>query len=187
MKVRNLASTLLLIATAVFASSAGAQESPEQGQGIGFECVSNNGIPTTIVVGPNGEVPMISWTSNHFSNDGWTPEARCRDVTSRLARAHQSGTLEFLTTGRINNLPVICSTSIQGGGCESLIYTLKPNQNPATTLQSLIMVRTGQRGPISETSSRPYIPVSQFTGGSRFGTEKMVRPTKSYGGGGNLF
>lgn len=127
-----------------------------------FECVANRGVPTTIVITPEREVPLIEWTSDHFSNDGWTPEARCRDVTSRIKRAYQAGSMNYFTTGRVNRMPVICSTSVEGGSCEALIYTLKPNQNPAVTLEQLLKVRSGKRGPISETTSRPYIPMSNF-------------------------
>lgn len=163
------------------------QSGATQPQRIQFECVSNRGTPATIVIGPNGEKPMISWTSTYFSNDGWTPESRCKEVTSRISRAYAAGTLSYFTTGRINNMPVICSTSTQGGSCESLIYTLKPNQNPGATLKALLKVRAGEGGPIEETTSRVYIPLSQFTGGTKFKPDRAISPQLKNTNDGSLF
>jgi len=165
----------------------GQQSGVPQPQKIQFECVSNRGIPATIVIGPNGEKPMISWTSTYFSNDGWTPESRCKEVTSRISRAYAAGTLNYFTTGRINNMPVICSTRTQGGSCESLIYTLKPNQNPGATLKALLKVRAGEGGPIEETTSRIYIPLTQFTGGTQFKPDRSISPQLKKPNDGSLF
>lgn len=168
--------------------SASAQQinEPSQSQ-IQFECVSNNGTPTTIVIGPSGEKPLISWKSTYFANDGWSPESRCKEVTSRISRAYTTGALNYFTTGRINNMPVICSTSTQGGSCESLIYTLKSNQNPGATLKALLKVRAGEGGPIEETTSRVYIPLSQFTGGFQFTPDRAIRAPLKKPNDGNLF
>lgn len=169
-------------------TSASAQQNTELPQSkIQFECVSNRGIPTTIVIGPSGEKPMISWKSTHFANDGWTPESRCKEVTSRISRAYDAGTLRYFTTGRINNMPVICSTSSERGSCESLIYTLKPNQNAGATLKALLKVRAGESGPIEETTSRIYIPLSQFTNGSEFKADKLIDRQTKRPQEGNLF
>jgi len=168
-------------------SASAQQSSTSQSPTIQFECVSNKGTPTTIVIGPNGEKPMISWTSTYFSSDGWSPESRCKEVTARISRAYAAGTLSYFTTGRINNMPVICSTSTQGGSCESLIYTLKSNQNPGATLKALLKVRAGEGGPIEETTSRVYIPLTQFTGSTQFKPDRAINAPLKKPNDGNLF
>lgn len=190
--MKRLAQILLLpiigpASLSVSFSASAQQSSSLESPTIQFECVSNKGTPTTIVISPNGEKPMISWTSTYFSSDGWTPESRCKEVTSRISRAYAAGTLTYFTTGRINNMPVICSTSTQSGSCESLIYTLKPNQNPGATLKALLKVRAGGVGPIEETTSRIYIPLSQFTGGTQFKPERAISPQLKKPNDGRLF
>ena len=101
-------------------------------QAKSFVCSSASGVPATSAVTPNGEVPVIRWTSTTFSGAGWSPERRCQEVTARFNSYMEKGMLEYITTGRMNSLPVICVTRTEGGGCDGLLYTLKPGQNPET-------------------------------------------------------
>lgn len=126
---------------------------------VGFVCSSDLGTPTTVVVSSGKERPFIRWSSDRFADAGWSAERRCEAVSQRLQESYDKGNLKFLTTGRMNGLPVVCSTDRDGGSCIDLIYTLKPEQNPATTLSNLLQARQGTSGPISETSRRAYFSV----------------------------
>lgn len=130
---------------------------------VGFICSSDLGTPTTVVVSPGKERPFIRWSSDRFADAGWTAERRCEAVSQRLQESYDKGSLKFLTTGRMNGQPVICSTDRDGGSCIDLIYTLKPGQNPATTLSNLLQARKGTAGPISETSRRVYFSIEALT------------------------
>jgi hypothetical protein len=126
---------------------------------VGFICSNDLGTPATVVVSSGKERPFIRWTSDRFAGSGWSAERRCEAVSQRLQESYDKGSLKFLTPGRMNGLPVVCSTDRDGGSCIDLIYTLKPGQNPATTLSNLLQARQGTSGPISESSRRAYFSV----------------------------
>ncbi len=120
-----------------------------------------NGVPATVVKTKSGkQVPIIYWKSSTFSGSGWTPERRCREVSMRFQQFHSTDNLEFITTGRMNGLPVICVANSNGGPCAGLLYTLKPGQNATATLQKLFDVQKKPDGsPLEETTSRMYVSV----------------------------
>ena len=83
----------------------------------------------------------------------WSPEARCQEVSKRFESYHRDGTLNFLTTGRMNRQSVVCVAQSQGGPCSGLLFTLKPGSNPGQTLQKLLDVRHRATGPLNESAS----------------------------------
>lgn len=128
----------------------------------GFICGTSSGVPTTKAAKSDGsQVDIIRWTSNSFSADGWGPQRRCQEVSKRFDQYLKEGRLKYLTTGRMNGVPVICTSLTNGGPCDGLLYTLKPNQNPTVTLENLMEVKKQKRGPLNETTSRIYISIDQ--------------------------
>lgn len=128
-----------------------------------FLCTSIGGVPTTVAATSDGRsVPVIRWTSRAFDNAGWPPERRCRDVSARFDIYHREGRLKYLTTGRINDKPVICTTTSMGGGCDRLLYTLKPDQSASATLQNLLDVRVKARAPLVESNGRTYLSINEL-------------------------
>jgi hypothetical protein len=130
-----------------------------------FFCSSYSGAPATMKSTASGKnVPVILWKSNAFATDGWTPEKRCQEVSQRFSQLHQSGRLRYLTTGRMNGVPVICAAISEGSGCAEggLLYTLKPGQNAGETLRNLLAIRVKATGPLTESTARPYISIEQI-------------------------
>lgn len=174
-----------ILAVAGLAAASALTASPAQAAASGFSCGTSNGVPTTIALTDDGRsVPMIRWTSNVFDGSGWTPARRCQEVSQRFESYRQQGRLAYVTTGRINGLPVICTAARDGGACDGLLYTLKPGQDPTTALKLLFDVRYKARGPLNETSSRLYISMDQLLaakGGassSPSSTSSSAEPTK---------
>lgn len=126
-----------------------------------ISCLNNAGTPTTVVATKTGkQVPIIYWKSTTFSGSGWTPERRCQEVSTRFQTYHEQGKLDYITTGRMNGMPVLCVTSVEGGACEGLLYTLKPGQNATVTLKKLFDIQTKPgTAPLQETTSRIYVDV----------------------------
>mgnify|MGYP002785197773 CR=1 FL=1 len=124
---------------------------------------SPNGVPTTYVNTPSGNMPLVRWVSHFFNHSGYTPEVRCRDVSQRFNRFYNQGILNFITTGYINNLPVVCVATQIGGPCTATLFTLKPNQNATSTIQQLFDVRAGASGPLHESGDRIYIDMRPYT------------------------
>lgn len=93
-----------------------------------FYCGTDGGIPATLVAHPvRKEIVFIRWTSSYFSNAGWTPEKRCEEVSPRFQSNKEAKTLDYIISGTLNGLPVLCGSSSSGGGCseKTLLFTLK--------------------------------------------------------------
>lgn len=129
----------------------------------GFVCASSNGSPATQAVTRDGrQVPVIRWTSAVFNDAGWNPQRRCEEVSERFNTYLREGRLKYITTGRMNGLPVICTARSNSSGCDGLLYTLKPGQDATATLKSLLEIRVKARGPLYETTSRLYVSVDEL-------------------------
>ncbi|WP_114994150.1 COP23 domain-containing protein [Synechococcus sp. UW179A] len=124
----------------------------------------DQGIPVTVVKTKTGKsVPIIYWKSTTFSGSGWTPERRCQEVSARFQQFHSSNSLDYITTGRMNGLPVICVANSDGGACAGLLYTLKPGQNATSTLKKLFNIqRKPGSAPLEETTARLYVNVDSI-------------------------
>lgn len=128
-----------------------------------FVCGSAAGTPATNVVTADGrQVPVIRWTSTTFNDAGWSQERRCQEVSSRFDTFLKQGRLAYITTGRINGLPVICTAANRGGACDGLLYTLKPGQDATATLKNLLEIRVKARGPLNETNERLYVSLPEL-------------------------
>ncbi|MBD2043745.1 COP23 domain-containing protein [Microcoleus sp. FACHB-672] len=133
-----------------------------------FECRQDD-YYVTVAVRKNGTVsdPMIVWTTEEFSEAGFPPAKRCAEVTSRLnsAIAQNSGTLNglYLTAGRVNGLPVICSVNNTRAGCNgnNVLFTLKRENNPNTVLEKLFSA-SGTGTPIQQSGGQNYVDLSKL-------------------------
>lgn len=130
-----------------------------------FSCGQSGGVPATVALTQRGMVPVIRWSSGYFDEAGFTSAVRCQMVSERFETFYKNGTLDFLTTGKMNGQKVVCVTAKQGGGClsDGLLFTLKNESNPGQTLKDLMNVRSGAAGPLNESSSpRVYIDMEKF-------------------------
>ncbi len=127
-----------------------------------FVCSTSNGIPATVAKTANGEVPVILWSSDYFNSAGYTPESRCKQVSSRFQTYYEKGSLKFMTTGRMNRQNVVCVAERENGPCSGLLFTLKPGSNPNETLEKLLARRSQSGGPLNETRDRVYIDMNHY-------------------------
>ncbi len=143
-------------------------ESPSQAQrGQGFYCDTSGGSPATMYQSSQGGTEKwISWDSNFFADAGWTPAARCGEVSNRLESFRAAKLLKYVTVGRMNGENVICTASEKNGRCSGLIYTLKPGQDAIRTLYTFFGLREGSAGVpvLSESAEIPYIDVTKRLG-----------------------
>ena len=89
-----------------------------------------------------GELPMIRWSDGSFPPP-YTPLERCKEVTRRFNQFNNNGTLKYMTTGTINNSPVICVAGYEGGEClpNGLLITLKYGRDPDIALKRILDTR----------------------------------------------
>lgn len=143
-----------------------------------FSCSLGKGAPTTMAQTKRGYVPVIRWTSEYFGASGWSPEARCEEVSKRFEAYYKQGILNFLTTGRMNRQSVVCVADYKGGPCSGLLFTLKPGSNPGRTLQRLLAVRYTATGPLNESTARVYIDMEDFLSKAPVEKEAGATPTQ---------
>lgn len=108
-----------------------------------FYCEENGENPVTRVRTSSGNIPVIVWKTTVFRN--YPPVVRCRHVSRRFQQFNAEGRLnDYITTGWINNQPVICVTPAVGDRCtrsEQLLFTLRHRDNPQGILNRLLEVR----------------------------------------------
>lgn len=152
MKLASL--TNVLAAGAIALGSVTAIHQPSQAQNTTFFCGTSQGVPATLASTPRGTVVVVQWVSKHFSRGGYNPQTRCDEVSARFQKHYTQGNLNFITAGYLNNQPAICAGN-GGIPCTSdkLLFTLKPGQNAARTIQQLFNVRTGAAGPLRESTN----------------------------------
>jgi hypothetical protein len=145
----------LLVSTLVFSSTiALASQVQARPTTTTFQCVTSG--RNFVTIARRGSVttdPMIVWKSTEFGRE-YTPWQRCQIVSDRLTQAvaENGGRLTNLqlTTGIVNNLPVVCYISGRGR-CNSrnILFTLdKRNaKNPSVVLTRLINFAQDGGGP----------------------------------------
>ncbi len=107
-----------------------------------YSCINKNGVPLTVVDTEKGRVELIVWKSDYFRASNWTPQRRCDEVSRRFQQFNDSKRLKYITTGTMNNYPVVCVGKLkapQGYDCEKdgLLITLQAGDNANQVLKSL--------------------------------------------------
>ncbi|WP_052035220.1 COP23 domain-containing protein [Xenococcus sp. PCC 7305] len=144
---------VLFTSTAVITSAIMINQ-PSRAQSMTFRCQpdnSANSIPTTYAVTPDGTKPVIKWKSDYFEQSAYTPMRRCNEVTERFNNFYSQGMLQDLTPGWVNKQPVVCATL----SCteDTLLFTLRPDQDPDQVLQELFANRQGASTPTFQCST----------------------------------
>jgi hypothetical protein len=122
---------------------------------------SSKNIPTTMAKTSRGPVPVIHWVST--LGESFTPENRCKIVSEKFQQFYTDGTLNYLTTGTVNQLPVICAAKSENGPCTGVLFTLKPNSDPGQTLKRLLSIRDRAPGAVlNESDARIYVNMADF-------------------------
>jgi Circadian oscillating protein COP23 len=151
--------------------------------GSKFYCGQSKGVPTTMATTSRGAVPVIRWLSTLGEN--YTPEKRCQIVSEKFQTFYNDGTLNYLTTGVVNQLPVICAAQQENGPCSGVLFTLKPNSDPGQTLQRLLSIRDRAPGLVlNESAPQLYVNMADFlntapTDTDQASNEAIPTPTQS--------
>ncbi|GAB4297618.1 MAG: hypothetical protein Fur0025_35720 [Oscillatoriaceae cyanobacterium] len=144
--------------------AAAAFSPPSQAQSPQYYCGTSDGAPTTMYSDGTGEpIPLIRWIYDGFGN--WSPQRRCEEVSRRFQQYENEGTLEFMTTGRMNGYDVVCVARSQEGGCEGrLLFTMPPGRNPKEAVEELLNVAGVHQNndPRSLVNGRLYIDIDQL-------------------------
>ena len=112
--------------------------------------------PTTVAWAPRGKIAIVDWTIESFPN--YPPQQRCNEVSPRFHQAYHNDTLGLITNGKMNNQPVICTAKEPGGACETLLMTLRPEDNSLQILNHFRRLFKGEQvGPVKHNAGTPQI------------------------------
>lgn len=124
----------------------------------GFDRASGQRLPTTYAWTEKGKIAIVRWSKKWGSGQAFSPQKRCEEVSPRFQEAFNNGTLNFITNGTINGQPAICAASEDKGACQTLLMTLRPEENPLQILNELKNVLNGRSaGPIQHSSGTPQV------------------------------
>jgi hypothetical protein len=131
MKIRAV--TKIITAGAIALGATAIIQQPSSAQTNQFVCDSSSGIPTILANG----FPIMTFRYLGFGK--YTPQMRCQHIANKFNVFAPTGKLKFLTSGIVNNYPVICFVSTYGTPChpDTVLLTLKPDDNAAVVLQQL--------------------------------------------------
>lgn len=154
----NGASSFILFVSLFLGIQSGMTQ-PIEGQ-KGFYCDTSGSVPSTVYQNAEGVKEVwIKWVSDALAN--YDPLTRCQQVSDRFEKYRRSQQLQYITVGRINGQNVVCTASKINGACEGLLFTLKPGQDPLTTLYKLLdWQRDKASDPSLSESASAYIDVS---------------------------
>lgn len=166
--MKKLLGVMLLVAG--ISTGVSLDETVQAQSNFSFQCRKNSqNTWTTFVTRKDGsQSQFIKWLQDDLVLAGYPPERRCREVTGRLNVLANKGGKPKLTYGSINRIPVICVTDRKGGSCQSLLYTLKPKQDPEETLRNLMLLNKSKfNGPalVESASCRIYVDVEAVVQG----------------------
>jgi hypothetical protein len=159
--------TTLFLTTTLASTPVFAQE--DANNQIRFICstsrYSENGksVPTTFLWTPNFQKAMVTWTS---VLGGVKPQQRCKIVSQNFQTAFNNGSLNYVTNAFQNGNKVICSVSSIDGGCDTVLFTLRPQDKSKDVLKRLNKLWFGSvtTDSIIEQSQEKkfYIDIRQF-------------------------
>jgi len=121
------------------------------------------GTYTTYAETPKGKQAIIRWKSEYFSKSGWTPKARCEEVSPQFQQAADNNQLNYITNDIKNNLPVVCAAIDETERCGMMLFTLRPEDDPETVREMLTNLgKGGAMKPIEQSGGdKVYIPMSE--------------------------
>lgn len=134
-----------------------------------FRCQRVGGNYATVAVQRGGRTaPLIAWSTEEFSDAGYTPQRRCNEVTNRfnsvLRENGNSLRNIYLTVGPVNRLVVLCHTGNMNSGCNrsNVLFTLSQrnqrDRDPREILENLFNRRVLSSGnPVQESGGQPYV------------------------------
>ena len=146
------------------------QEIPKQE--VSFRCriqfLKGKKVHTTMAFVPDKKperyVSIIAWKSDSFPGSEWTPKKRCDEVSKKFQKFHQQGRLDYLTTGKLNGLGVICAAKPGECNKNNILFSVRPGVNPTTVLAELKDIKEGRTSDITWQNSgeNTYLNLGEY-------------------------
>ncbi|HEY9806075.1 MAG TPA: COP23 domain-containing protein, partial [Candidatus Obscuribacterales bacterium] len=109
-------------------NSSGGSTSTEAANGPRFTCEVLNGQYTVVYHPESRPSESYPWATPSQLGGGWTPQARCSEISRRLEFYRPDG-LQEMRTAVENNYNTVCVTTEKNSSCR-IVLTVPPNQDP---------------------------------------------------------
>ncbi|MDJ0718934.1 MAG: COP23 domain-containing protein [Prochloraceae cyanobacterium] len=110
----------------------------------GYDRDSDKHYPTTYAWTSRGKIAIVRWKSEWFESSQWNPQSRCEVVSPRFQQAYNNGSMNFFTYSWQNNQKVVCTAYQKGGDCVTMLFTLRPEDDPVETIADLTDILNGR-------------------------------------------
>ncbi len=128
---------------------------------INFFCGMNQGILTTLVRTPRGDLAVKRWIIDDTEMTDSRPQKQCEEVSERFQTYYSKGELAYITTGIMNDQAVVCTTYANGSACSGFLFALEDGQNTHLALQQLFPASDSWEVDNSD-NSLFYLDVDQY-------------------------
>ena len=140
-----------------------------------FTCEMLNGQYTVVYHPESRPSESYPWATPSQLGGGWTPQARCQEISRRLELYRPDG-LQEMRTAVENNYNTVCVTTEKNSTCR-IVLTVPPNQDPLTTrdrvFQNLTIADSGQQTQAANTFVGSSRVGNSSVGGSSRGGDKL--------------
>ncbi len=125
----------------------GGNDGTQTAEGPRFTCEYVGGQYTVMYHPQSQEGLAYAWATPTALGGGWTPEARCNEISRRL-EAYRPDGLQELRTAVENNYNTICVTTQENPACR-IVLTVPPGQDPRAirdrVFQNLTVADSGRQ------------------------------------------
>lgn len=148
-------------------------------------CGKDGETPTTVVDNGSRTVGLIRWVANFAGDSEWTPQARCEQVSKKLAQNQESGALVEIVPAQANGYRVLCASPSKVDSSNytcpdaQILLTLRPDDpDPSVFIDRLFELNTGK----SSEAIRTGNALTKINGVSNLNfslLKRYARPTSS--------
>ena len=147
MRFKYISSLATLGVMAIATTSAMAESGVSNS--VNFVCIKENGTSVTVSQSNGESKPVFHWQGNLLASSGANATELCNDVAIRLNEyvaanyraesdnSAQNFNFSFRADEQLG-LPTICATNDSTTGCEAVLFTLSPTDNPVKTASNLL-------------------------------------------------
>lgn len=137
-------------------SLAAIYQQPVLAERSSFYCDTAKSPPMTYIKSRGRKSAVIRW---NLAVNRASALQRCRIVSQRFQRLHDSGNLRFFKVGKLNGYPVVCGARTSGERCNgaNLLFTLIRGTDPNTVLAKLLNVNSLASSTVVNQSGLPAV------------------------------
>lgn len=160
MKPKSLAQIITILGLALATVIKTSQHS--YAESITFFCGNYDKIHATIAQNSQDRILLFIWTSEYFSEAGYTPQRRCIETSSKLQNYHNNGTLNYIFAERQESQLVVCVARRKGGSCFEELFSLSPNSTRTSHILQWMLAIRNRADIISEVEGHIYIDINKY-------------------------